>query len=294
VPSTSVGSSKLIGTDSGPERLYSGYIFDLDGTVYIGDRVLPGVVRTISKLRDLGKRVIFATNNPTRDVDMYVAKLTKLGVPVNADEIVTSVSTTTKWLLENAPRAVVFPIGEEPLERSLRESGIRISVDPREIDIVIVSTDRQFDYKKLTIAFRALRPPRRARLICTNTDRVSILADGTILPAAGVILAAVEADPGVKCEVDCGKPGPVMLAAIMHAVGHELRQCLCVGDRMYTDIKMGIDAGMDTAVVFSGETTRETLAASPADERPTHAVDRIDRLLPAEFWRQLGWTDENG
>jgi HAD superfamily hydrolase (TIGR01450 family) len=290
----SVGSTKLIGAESGPKRLYSGYIFDLDGTVYIGDRLLPGVSRTILKLRELGKQVVFATNNPTRNVQMYVDKLTKLGVPVSATEVVTSVSTTTEWLLENAPQAVVFPIGEEPLERSLRESGIRMSDEPREIDIVIASTDRQFDYRKLTIAFRALRLRRGARLICTNIDRVSILADGTILPAAGAIVAAIEASAGVKCEVDCGKPGPIMLAAVMRAVGLEANQCICVGDRLYTDIKMGIDAGIDTALVFTGEATPESLAASPSDQQPTYAFDRIDRLVPVDLWGQLGWTEVNG
>ena len=147
------GSATLIDLKKGPERLYSGYIFDLDGTVYIGDRLLPGASRTILKLRELGKRVVFATNNPSRDVQMYVEKLARLGVSVSASEVVTSVSTTTAWLIENEPGAVVFPIGGAALLQALREHGIRTSDDPSEIDIVIASTDRQFDYRKLTIAF---------------------------------------------------------------------------------------------------------------------------------------------
>lgn len=279
---------------NGPERLYGAYIFDLDGTIYVGDRLLPGVIRTILTLRELGKRVVFATNNPSSDVQMYVEKLARLGVSVSASEVVTSVSTTIAWLMEHAPQAVVFPIGEAALQQSLLEHGIRTSDDPEEIDIVIASTDRQFDYRKLTIAFRALQRPDPARLICTNTDRVSIRADGTRIPAAGAIVAAIEACADVKCEVDCGKPGLIMLAAVMRAVDHDATQCLCVGDRLYTDIKMGVDAGMDTALVFTGEATPESLASSPSDQQPTYAIDRIDRIVPVDLWGQLGWTEENG
>jgi HAD superfamily hydrolase (TIGR01450 family) len=288
------GSATLIDLEKGPERLYSGYIFDLDGTVYLGDRLLPGASRTILKLRELGKRVVFATNNPSGDVQMYVDKLAGMGVSVSASDVVTSVSTTTEWLIENEPQAVVFPIGEEALRESLRENGIRTSDEPAEIDIVIASTDRQFDYRKLTIAFRALRRRNGARLICTNTDRVTISGDGTCLPAAGAIVAAIEASAGVKCEVDCGKPGLIMLAAVMRSVGHEPKDCICVGDRLYTDIKMGIDAGMDTGLVFTGEATPESLIASPPDQHPTYAFDRIDRLVPVALWEEFGWTELNG
>jgi ribonucleotide monophosphatase NagD (HAD superfamily) len=153
-----------------PVRLYDGYIFDLDGTIYLGQNLLPGAYRLITKLRELGKRVIFLSNNPTRDVDMYVEKLTGLGLPTTKEEIVTTVFTTTQWLLQNAPNAVVFPISEVPLKRALREAGIRMSENPEEIDVVIVSYDRTFDYRKLQIAFDALWFHKRAIMICTNPD----------------------------------------------------------------------------------------------------------------------------
>ena len=92
-----------------PQRMYDGYIFDLDGTIYLGSALLPGAYRLIIKLRELGKRVVFLSNNPTRDVQMYVDKLTKLGLPTPPEEIVTTVFTTTQWILQNAPDAVVYP-----------------------------------------------------------------------------------------------------------------------------------------------------------------------------------------
>jgi ribonucleotide monophosphatase NagD (HAD superfamily) len=106
-------------------------VFDLDGTIYLGDELLPGAKRLVLKLRELERRVIFLTNNPTKDPQMYARKLTKLGLETPPEEIVNTVVTMTQWLLQNHPEATVFPISEEPLKNSLREAGIRISRIPR-------------------------------------------------------------------------------------------------------------------------------------------------------------------
>lgn len=276
-----------------PNRLYEGYIFDLDGTIYLGNSLLPGACRLIMKLRELGKHVVFLSNNPTRDVDMYVKKLADLGLPASREEIVTTVFTTTQWILQNAPDAVVFPISEEPLKRSLHQAGIKMSENPAEVDIVIASYDRAFDYQKLQIAFDALWFHKRARLICTNPDFYCPFPRGQGEPDAGSIIAAIEACTGVKLEVNCGKPSPVMLNTIMNVMQMDTSQCVTTGDRLYTEIKMGIDAGMDTALVFTGETTPAILAKIPAGEKPTYTLDRIDRLIPASLWTEFGWTEND-
>src|ERR671917_1318314 len=103
-----------------PERLYDGYIFDLDGTIYLGDDLLPGAQRLVLKLRELDRRVVFLSNNPTKDPAMYAEKLTKLGLETPAEEIVNTLVTMTRWLLQNHPDATVFPIAEEPLKDALR------------------------------------------------------------------------------------------------------------------------------------------------------------------------------
>ena len=136
-----------IGLSEVPDRLYEGYILDLDGTVYLGDVLLPGAERLIRKLRELDRRVVFLSNNPTRDPQMYADKLTGLGLPTSASEIVNTVVTMVRWLLRNHPGVTVFPIGEKPLKRSLREAGIKTSEDPEQIDFVIASYDRTFDYR---------------------------------------------------------------------------------------------------------------------------------------------------
>ena len=159
------------GEPEAPDRLYKGYVFDLDGTIYLGDELLPGAKRLVLKLRELGKRVIFLSNNPTKDPRMYAEKLGKLGLKTPASEIVNTVVTMTRWLLRYHPEATVFPISEEPLKNSLFEAGIRMSENPEEIDIVIASYDRGFDYRKLQIAFDAIWFYERAMLVTTNPDR---------------------------------------------------------------------------------------------------------------------------
>jgi ribonucleotide monophosphatase NagD (HAD superfamily) len=154
-----------------PQELFDAYLFDLDGTIYLGDQLLPGASRLIAALRHFERPIRFISNNPTRDPAQYASKLTDLGVPATADEIVNTVVTTVAWLRAEHPDAVVFPIAEAPLVRALTEAGIRISDRAEEIDIVIASYDRGFDYRKLQIAFDAIWFHRRAFLIQTNPDR---------------------------------------------------------------------------------------------------------------------------
>jgi HAD superfamily hydrolase (TIGR01450 family) len=275
-----------------PERLYDGYIFDMDGTLFLGNILLPGVYRLITTLRKLGKRIVFISNNPTYDLQMVVDKLSGLGLPTPAEEIVTTVHTTTQWILQNRPGAVVYPISEEPLIRALQYAGIKISENPAEIDIVIASYDRTLTWKKLQIAFEALWFHKRAILICTNADHYCPFPGGRGEVDAGAVIAALEDATQHKLDVNCGKPSPVMLKTIMNVIQLDASQCLTIGDRLYTEIKMGIEAGMDTCLVFSGETSSEMLAGWPEAGQPTYALDRIDRIIPIEMWQELGWAEE--
>ena len=276
-----------------PDRLYEGYVFDLDGTIYLGDELLPGAERLIPKLRNIGKKVIFLSNNPTRDPEMYAEKLTALGLPTPPSEIVNTVVTMTRWLLQHHPDSTVFPISEEPLKRSLRESGIKMSENPEEIDFVIASYDRTFEYRKLQIAFDAIWYHKRARLITTNPDRYCPFPGGRGEPDAAAIVAAIEACTGAECEVDVGKPDPIMLSTVMDMMGLDMKDCVMTGDRLYTDIRMALDAGMPCAVVLTGETTAEALATEPESNRPTYVLDRIDRLIPPRMWEEFGWKMDN-
>ena len=280
------------GIDKFPEDLYEGYIFDLDGTIYLGDELLPGAKRLILKLRELGKKVVFLSNNPTKDPEQYSEKLTKLGLPTPEEETVNTVITMTQWLLQNHPDATVFAISEEPLKKAIRGAGIKMSEDPEEIDIVIASYDRTFEYRKLQIAFDAIWFHERAFLVTTNPDRYCPFPGGRGEPDAAAIVAAIEACTGTKCRVNVGKPDPIMLETIMGMVGLDASQCVMAGDRLYTEIRMALDAGMPSAVVLTGETTAEMLAVE-TENRPDYVLDRIDRLIPGKMWEELGWTEDD-
>jgi 4-nitrophenyl phosphatase len=275
-----------------PDRIYDVYVFDLDGTVYLGDDLLPGAKRLIEQLRAREMAVRFLSNNPTKDPQQYADKLARLGLRTPIEEIVNTTVTITRWLLDNAPDAVVFPIGEDPLKRALKAAGIRTSTDPSQIDIVIASYDRGFDYEKLQIAFDAIWFHKRARLVATNPDRFCPFPGGRGEPDCAAIIAAIEACTGTTCEANVGKPNPSMLEIALRGLEVECSDCMMVGDRLATDIRMGLDAGMATALVLTGETTSSDLLRLAPEEIPPIVVDRIDRLLPAAVWEELGWREE--
>ena len=262
-----------------PSRLYGGYLFDLDGTIYLGDELLPGAHRLVTTLREKGCQTLFLTNNPTRDPQMYADKLARLGLSTPTTHIVNPVVTMTAWLRREAPGAAVFVIGEEPLRRALRAAGLRLTDKPEEIDFVVASYDRSFDYRKLQIAFDALWHHRRARLVATNPDAYCPMPGGHGEPDAGAVVAAIEASTGVTCEANLGKPSPVMLQTALEILRLPASECLMVGDRLHTDIAMAVDAGVDSALVLTGESTRDTVAAAPPDRRPTCVIELIDDLL---------------
>lgn len=277
-----------------PDRLYSAYVFDLDGTIYLGDALLPGAKRTIEELRERDRVVRFLSNNPTKDPKQYVEKLNRLGLPTPIEEICNTTVTMTQWLLENAPDAVVFAIGEQPLVSALTDAGFRISTDPTEIDVVVASYDRGFTYEKLQIAFDAIWFHKRARLVATNPDRFCPFPGGRGEPDCAAITAAIEACTGARTEVNVGKPNPVMLHAALKGLEVDLSDCVMCGDRLSTDIRMGLDTGMVAALVLTGESTLRDLQDLPAGDVPSVVIERIDRLLPPEVWEERGWIETNG
>jgi hypothetical protein len=207
MPSKGVTSAGSISAEQGglmPKRFYDAYLFDLDGTIYLGSELLPGAKDVIQKLRSIGAKTVFLSNNPTRDPDMYVSKLNGLGIPVERSEILNTVVTTVLWLKRNHPDAVVFPIAEQPLINALLEAGIKTSDDPAKIDIVIASYDRGFNYGKLQIAFDAIWQHKRAILITTNPDRYCPFPGGKGEPDAAAIVAAIESSTGTKCVANMG------------------------------------------------------------------------------------------
>jgi HAD superfamily hydrolase (TIGR01450 family) len=258
---------------------FESYVFDLDGTIYLGEALLPGAQRLIEGLRERGKRVVFCSNNPTKRPDDYAAKLTRLGLPTEVSEVYTSLAATVSWISRTMPEARVFPIGEMPLVEALAEAGIEMSDDPERIDLVVSSYDRTFEYRKLQIAFDALWFHKRARLVTTNPDRFCPFPGGRGEPDAACITAAIVAGTQVECEAVFGKPSKDLLDIIAAETGLDPATSVMVGDRLATDMLFAKNTGMRSALVLTGETDLDLLREAPAEQAPDWVLGRIDDLL---------------
>ena len=273
-------SSPTLDLLKSPDRVFDAYLFDLDGTIYLGKELLPGAKRLIEAIREAGSSIVFLSNNPTRDPEMYIKKLTGLGIPVRREEILNTVVTTVLWLQQNQPDAVVFAIAEEPLQQALRDAGFRLSEDPAEIDIVIASYDRGFDYRKLQIAFDAIWQHGRAKLITTNPDRYCPFPGGKGEPDAAAVVAAIEASTGTKCIANMGKPDRTMIDTVLSELGVAAENTIMVGDRIETDIRMAVNAGMSSALVLTGDSKLSDVLNTAEENRPSFILDSIDQLIP--------------
>jgi len=229
---------------------HRGWLFDLDGTVYLGEALIPGAAETIAALRAAGRRVAFLSNKPLYTREDYAAKLTRLGIPTRADDVVNSSIVLARHLRRLDPGAPVFVIGEPPLIGELGAHGFEVRGDAR-VRWVVIAFDRTFDYAKLNTALQAVRGG--ARLIATNPDRTCPTADGEIPDCAGMI-AAVEAVTGHTVEVIVGKPSPIILEVALQTLGVAAGDCVIVGDRIETDIVMGKRLGLTTVLVLTGIT----------------------------------------
>ncbi|MGY4706854.1 HAD-IIA family hydrolase [Candidatus Bipolaricaulota sp. J31] len=250
-----------------------GYLLDLDGTVYRGERLIPGAAEAIAELKRRGKRIVYLSNKPLYSRRDYAEKLTRLGIPTTPDEVVNSSLVLARYLSREAPGARVFAIGELPLLVELCRAGLELCEDPRKIDYVVAAFDRTFDYRKLNIAFQALR--RGARFLATNPDRTCPVEGGEIPDAAGVI-AALEATTGRKVELVLGKPSRHMVRAALEVLGLPPEECAMVGDRLETDIRMAVENGLTAVLTLTGVSSREDIQG--ASWKPHHVIESIAEL----------------
>src|SRR5436189_5135333 len=242
---------------------HNGWLFDLDGTVYRGETPIPGAAETIAALRTAGRRVAFLSNKPLATRADYAAKLTRLGIPTVADDVISSSLVLARHLRGLDPGAPVFVVGEPPLVAELSAHGFEPRTDHR-VRWVVIAFDRTFDYAKLNTALQAVR--QGARLIATNPDRTCPTEYGEIPDCAGMI-AAVEAVTGHTVEAIVGKPSPIILEVALASLGVSAADAVIVGDRLETDITMGKRLGLATVLVLSGVTRADDLrihALAPA------------------------------
>jgi arabinose operon protein AraL len=230
---------------------HRGWLFGLDGTVYLGEALIPGAAETIAALRAEGRRVAFLSNKPLYTRVDYAEKLTRLGIATDVEQVVNSSIVLARHLWRLDPGAPVFVIGEPPLIGELRAHGFEVRDDP-DVRWVVIAFDRTFDYAKLNTALQAVRR-HDARLIATNPDRTCPVEGGEIPDCAGMI-AAVEAVTGKTVEAIVGKPSPIILEVALEGLGLGAGDCVIVGDRIETDVTMGKRLGLATVLVLTGVT----------------------------------------
>lgn len=264
--------------------MLDGFVFDLDGTVYLGERALPGAVDTITHLRQRGKRILFVTNKPLQPRTVYAEKLNRLGIPADAEDVITSGYVLGYHLARHFPDLALYVIGEQALLDELRGHGLHIvdefvDQDPKEViqphgvDAVVVAFDRTLDYRKLNTAYQALL--NGARFFATNADKMCPMPGGGI-PDAGATITALEHITGRKLELLAGKPSTLIMDVALSRLGLPPERCIMVGDRLETDMRMGQQAGMRTAAVMTGASTRADVALM--ENPPDYVLENIGEI----------------
>ena len=246
-----------------------GIIFDLDGTIYTGEKLLPGAKQTVAWLKENDFSVIFISNKPLESNLTYSRKLSKLGIPTTSNEIINSTNALIYYLKEHFPNARLFPIGESPFCNELAKF-FELSENPNNIDVVIASFDRGFNYKKLNIGFQAIK--NGAKFFATNADPTCPVPNGEI-PDAGAIIGALEGCSNKKVEFVAGKPSKLIINLSLDRLNTTPEKCILIGDRLSTDIRMGKESKIKTVLVLSGVTSKNDIAKSSI--KPDYVIDNL-------------------
>jgi len=257
--------------------MVKGFIFDLDGTVYLDDQVIDGAVEAINNLREKGHKVIFLTNKSIATRNDYVDKLNKLGIQVSLDEVINSNYITVKYLKEHMKEGdAVLVIGEDPLFEELKEENIKLTEDPNQAAYVVLGWDREFNYEKLNAAYQAWL--NKAIILATNPDRTCPVYGGGQIPDCGAMIGALEGATGYPIDHIIGKPSRLTAEFVVNEMlGLKPEQCFMVGDRLETDIRMGVENGLNTVLVLTGITTADMVG--DAAYKPTYVLDSIKEIV---------------
>jgi len=247
------------------------FICDMDGVVYHGNRLLPGVVEFVRFLQDNGKRYLFLTNSSERSPKELAQKLSRLGVDVPPEHFYTSALATAAFLAAQSPGCSVYAIGEAGLLNALYEAGLTMNdVNP---DYVVIGEARSYTYDTMTKAIRLVLAG--ARLIGTNPDTTGPTETG-LVPACACLVAPVELATGSKAYY-LGKPNPLMMRSALKRLGATREQSAIIGDRMDTDILAGIESEIDTVLVLTGVTAVADIKLYPY--RPRYVVSGVAELV---------------
>ena len=232
------------------------FLLDMDGTIYLDNDLFDGTLDFLDKVKKNGGKYLFVTNNSSKSVDAYVKKLEKLGIPASADDFLTSTDATVLYLNSNYPGKKFYSMGTKSFTEQLRNSGVNVTTE-LEDDILglVISNDTELTFKKLDDACILLG--RGVEYIATNPDWVCPTSYGYV-PDCGSFAEMLEHATGRK-PLFIGKPKPEMLLLAMEKFGYNKQDAVMIGDRLYTDIASGYNAGIDTVFVLSGEGTMDDI-----------------------------------
>ena len=249
------------------------YIFDMDGTIYLGNKVFDFAINFINNLRKVGKRVLFFTNNATRSDATYIEKLARLGFSPTADEIMTSGDVTAVFLNNHRKNQSVYLLGSDDLYDDFCKKGINlVDGEVERADIVVTSFDLDLNYCKLNNACRLIRGG--AEFLSTHPD-FNCPTENGFIPDSGAIAALCTASTG-KVPTYFGKPYKETIEMIGEATGYKNDEMCIFGDRLYTDIALGKKFGVTAVLVLSGETKPADVDAAEVQDKPDFVFDSLN------------------
>jgi HAD superfamily hydrolase (TIGR01450 family) len=253
------------------------FVFDFDGTLVLGDLPTPGTLEFIALLKRLNKSIVIISNNSSRGVGEYRELASSiLGIDLSADEVFTSTQATIDYLHNNDIKSV-FPVATKQFVLDLEHNDI--SIDETSPDAVVVGFDTELTYAKLSKATLFLRS--NLPYIATHLDTVCPTPEGMV-PDAGAILALLNSASGRQPDAILGKPNTSLLFSVVRKLGFDIQDTVMIGDRLYTDILMGVDAGATTILVLTGDSDLSDISKSIT--RPDYVFQDINELL--YYWKK--------
>ncbi len=248
-------------------RKYQGYLIDLDGTMYMGTERIPEAADFIRKLNELNIPYLFVTNNSTRTPAQVAEKLRSFSIPAEEEQVFTTSMATANYIYEQKKDATVYLIGEEGLKAAMDEKGFAYGGE--HADYVVIGLDREISYEKLAVGCLAVR--NGAAFISTNAD-IALPTERGFMPGNGSLTSVISVSTQTE-PVFIGKPEPIIMEQALKVLGTDKEHTIMVGDYYDTDIKAGINAGIDTLLVLTGVTKKEHLTG--IEKQPDYIINTL-------------------
>ena len=253
------------------------FLFDMDGTLYLGNQLYPFTIELLDTIKANGGKYLFMTNNSSKSVLDYVKKLEKLGIKATREEFMTSSQATAFYLHKYHEGQRLYVCGTQSLKEEFRNEGFTVTTNLDEVDCIVMGFDTELTFQKLhDVSYLLLTRPELP-YIATNPDLVCPTEFGSV-PDCGSVCIGIKNATGRE-PIVIGKPSPLMPQLAMEKLDIAKEETCVVGDRIYTDVKSGLNAGITGILVLSGETTREILEAS--EDKPHLVLEDAGQILAA-------------